>query len=30
MSYVDSILEPGEVVRYRTSLSWTSYLRRSR
>jgi uncharacterized membrane protein YdbT with pleckstrin-like domain len=26
MSYVDSILEPGEIVRYRTSLSWTSYL----
>jgi uncharacterized membrane protein YdbT with pleckstrin-like domain len=26
MSYVDSILEPGEVVRYRTSVSWIVYL----
>jgi uncharacterized membrane protein YdbT with pleckstrin-like domain len=25
MSYVDSILEPGEQVRYRTSVSWTVY-----
>ncbi len=25
MSYVDSILEPGEQVRYRTTLSWTVY-----
>jgi uncharacterized membrane protein YdbT with pleckstrin-like domain len=26
MSYVDSILEPGETVRYRTNVSWTIYL----
>lgn len=26
MSYVDRILEPGEVVRYRTTLSWTVYV----
>jgi uncharacterized membrane protein YdbT with pleckstrin-like domain len=26
MSYVDRILEPGEVVRYRTSVSWTLYI----
>src|SRR3954453_11936202 len=25
MSYVDSILEPGERVLYRTSISWTVY-----
>jgi uncharacterized membrane protein YdbT with pleckstrin-like domain len=25
MSYVDSILEPGEAVRYRTTISWTVY-----
>ncbi len=25
MSYIDSILEPGEHVRYRTTLSWTIY-----
>lgn len=25
MSYVDKILEPGEVVRYRTTISWTVY-----
>jgi len=25
MSYIDSILEPGEQVRYRTSISWTVY-----
>jgi len=25
MSYVDSILEPGETIRYRTSVSWTIY-----
>jgi membrane protein YdbS with pleckstrin-like domain len=25
MPYVDSILEPGETVRYRTSVSWTAY-----
>ena len=25
MSYVDTILEPGEQVRYRTSISWTVY-----
>jgi uncharacterized membrane protein YdbT with pleckstrin-like domain len=25
MSYVDSILEPGETVRYRTTVSWTIY-----
>ena len=25
MSYVDTILEPGEQVRYRTSISWTIY-----
>ena len=25
MSYVDKILEPGETVRYRTTLSWTVY-----
>jgi uncharacterized membrane protein YdbT with pleckstrin-like domain len=25
MSYVDKILEPGEAVRYRTTLSWTVY-----
>ena len=25
MSYVDSILEPGEQVRYRTTISWTVY-----
>jgi uncharacterized membrane protein YdbT with pleckstrin-like domain len=25
MNYVDSILEPGETVRYRTSVSWTIY-----
>jgi len=27
MSYVDSILEPGEQVRYRTTISWTVYAR---
>jgi uncharacterized membrane protein YdbT with pleckstrin-like domain len=26
MSYVDSILEPGETVRYRTKVSWTVYV----
>lgn len=26
MGYVEAILEPGEVVRYRTTLSWTVYL----
>jgi uncharacterized membrane protein YdbT with pleckstrin-like domain len=26
MSYVDSILEPGETVRYRTNVSWTIYV----
>jgi uncharacterized membrane protein YdbT with pleckstrin-like domain len=26
MSYIDKVLEPGEVVRYRTTLSWTVYL----
>ena len=25
MSYVDKILEPGETVRYRTTISWTVY-----
>jgi uncharacterized membrane protein YdbT with pleckstrin-like domain len=25
MSYVDKILEPGETIRYRTTLSWTIY-----
>ena len=25
MSYIDSILEPGEQVRYRTTVSWTIY-----
>jgi uncharacterized membrane protein YdbT with pleckstrin-like domain len=25
MSYVDSILEPGEQIRYRTTISWTVY-----
>jgi len=25
MSYVDTILEPGETLRYRTKLSWTIY-----
>ena len=25
MSYVDKILEPGEAVRYRTTISWTVY-----
>ena len=25
MSYVDNILEPGEAVRYRTTISWTVY-----
>jgi uncharacterized membrane protein YdbT with pleckstrin-like domain len=25
MSYVDNILEPGEAVRYRTTVSWTVY-----
>ena len=25
MTYIDSILEPGEQVRYRTTVSWTSY-----
>ncbi len=25
MSYVDRILEPGETIRYRTTLSWTIY-----
>jgi membrane protein YdbS with pleckstrin-like domain len=25
MSYVDTILEPGEQVRYRTTISWTVY-----
>lgn len=25
MSYVDRILEPGEAVRYRTTISWTVY-----
>ena len=25
MSYIDSILEPGETVRFRTSISWTIY-----
>jgi uncharacterized membrane protein YdbT with pleckstrin-like domain len=25
MSYVDSILEPGETIRYRTKVSWTVY-----
>ncbi len=25
MTYVDKILEPGETVRYRTTLSWTVY-----
>ena len=27
MSYIDRILEPGEVVRYRTTLSWTVFAR---
>ncbi len=27
MGYVDQILEPGETVRYRTTLSWTIYAR---
>ena len=27
MSYVDKILEPGETVRYRTTISWTIYAR---
>ena len=27
MSYVDKILEPGETVRYRTTISWTVYSR---
>jgi uncharacterized membrane protein YdbT with pleckstrin-like domain len=27
MSYVDKILEPGEAVRYRTTISWTVYSR---
>jgi len=26
MSYVDTILEPGEQLRYRTTVSWTSYV----
>jgi len=26
MPYVDRILEPGEVVRYRTTVSWTVYI----
>jgi uncharacterized membrane protein YdbT with pleckstrin-like domain len=26
MPYVDRILEPGEIVRYRTSVSWTVYM----
>jgi uncharacterized membrane protein YdbT with pleckstrin-like domain len=26
MSYVDSILEPGETIRYRSSVSWTTYV----
>jgi uncharacterized membrane protein YdbT with pleckstrin-like domain len=26
MSYVDKILEPGETVRYRTTVSWTVYV----
>jgi len=26
MNYVDSILEPGETVRYRTNVSWTIYV----
>ena len=25
MSYIDSILEPGEEIRYRTTVTWTSY-----
>ena len=25
MSYIDSILEPGEEVRYRTTVTWTAY-----
>jgi uncharacterized membrane protein YdbT with pleckstrin-like domain len=25
MTYIDSILEPGEKVRYRTTVSWTTY-----
>jgi uncharacterized membrane protein YdbT with pleckstrin-like domain len=25
MSYLDKILEPGEIVRYRTTISWTVY-----
>lgn len=27
MGYVDKILEPGEAVRYRTTISWTVYAR---
>jgi uncharacterized membrane protein YdbT with pleckstrin-like domain len=26
MTYIDSILEPSEQVRYRTTVSWTSYM----
>ena len=26
MSYVDKVLEPGELVRYRTTISWTVYV----
>ena len=26
MTYVDSVLEPGETVRYRATVSWTGYL----
>jgi uncharacterized membrane protein YdbT with pleckstrin-like domain len=26
MNYVDSILEPGETIRYRSSVSWTTYV----
>jgi len=25
MSYIDSILEPGEEIRYRTTVTWTAY-----
>jgi len=26
MTYVNSILEPGEKVRYQTTVSWTTYM----
>ena len=26
MAYIDSILEPGETVRFRTKLSWTIFI----